>query len=50
VHLAEALARAVRDGDRTWLEAAATFEDGLHNQEVLDAVRRADATRRWEAV
>lgn len=50
VQLAEALARAVRDGDMTWLEPAATFEDGLHNQEVLDAVRRADATRRWEAV
>ncbi len=50
VHLAEALARAVRDGELHWLEPAATFEDGLHNQEVLDAVRRAHASRRWEAV
>ncbi len=50
VHLAEALVRAVRDGDLSWLEPAATFEDGLHNQEVLDAVRRAHTTRQWEAV
>jgi len=50
VHLAEALARAVRDGDMTWLEPAATFEDGLHNQEILDAVHSAQVTRRWEAV
>ncbi len=50
VHLAEALARAVRDGDMSWLDPAATFEDGLHNQEVLDAVRRAHAGQRWEAV
>ncbi len=50
VHLAEALARAVRDGDRSWLEPAATFEDGLYNQEVLDAVRKSHATRQWETV
>ncbi len=50
VHLAEALARAVRDGDMKWLEPAATFEDGLHNQEVLDAIRRSHASQRWEAV
>ncbi len=50
VHLAEALARAVRDGDRSWLAPAATFEDGLHNQEVLDAVRKSHATRQWETV
>ncbi len=50
VHLAEALARAVRDGDRRWIAEGATFEDGLHNQEVLDAVRRSHVTRQWETV
>ncbi len=50
VHLAEALARAVRDGDMRWLAPAATMEDGLHNQEVLDAVRRSHASGQWEAV
>ncbi len=50
VHLAEALARAIRDGDMSWLAPASTFEDGLHNQEVLDAVRKAHATRQWQTV
>ncbi len=50
VHLAEALAHAIRDGDASWLEPGATFEDGLHNQEVLDAIRKAHVTRQWQTV
>lgn len=49
VHLADALARALR-GEREAIRHGATFEDGLHNQEVLDAVRRSHATRQWQVV
>ena len=47
--LGRALKAALDDGDRSALAAAATFEDGLAQQRVLDAVRRSDANDgRWE--
>jgi predicted dehydrogenase len=47
VHLARAL-RAALQGDRAALASAATFEDGLAQQKVLDAARRSNATDgRW---
>ncbi len=49
VHLADALARALQ-GDDHALAGAATFEDGLHNQEVLDAIRQSHMTRQWQTV
>jgi predicted dehydrogenase len=39
--LARALKRAIDDGDRSLLAPAATFEDGLAHQRVLDAARRS---------
>ncbi len=47
--LGRALRRAIDDGDRSALKAAATFEDGLAQQQVLDAARRSavDAGR-WQ--
>src|SRR5205823_740904 len=44
-----ALRRALDDGDRSALAHAATFEDGLAQQRVLDAARRSHgAGGRWE--
>ncbi len=50
-HLGLALRRAIDDGDRSALAPAATFEDGLAQQRVLDAARRSHAAGgRWEEV
>lgn len=49
--LGEALRVAIDDGDRAALAPAATFEDGLQQQRVLDAARRSNANDgRWEGV
>lgn len=48
-HLGVALKRALDDGDRHALDPAATFEDGLAQQRVLDAARRSHREGgRWE--
>lgn len=43
---ARELVGALREG-RTFVEGAATFEDGWRNQLVLDAARRSHEERRW---
>jgi predicted dehydrogenase len=49
--LGQALRAAIDDGDRKALAPAATFEDGLAQQRVLDAARRsAENEGRWEAI
>jgi predicted dehydrogenase len=49
--LAQAIKRALDDDDSEALARAATFEDGLAQQRVLDAARRSDANDgRWERV
>jgi predicted dehydrogenase len=49
--LGVALRRALDEGDRHALAPAATFEDGLAQQRVLDAARRSHAAGgRWENV
>jgi predicted dehydrogenase len=46
--LAQALKAALDDGDREALKAAATFEDGLAQQRVLDTARQSAANEgRW---
>lgn len=51
IHLGRALRAALDDGDRGALSPAATFEDGLAQQRVLDAARRSSANDgRWESV
>lgn len=45
-HLARETAQALRE-DRTEIAHAATFADGLHCQEVIDAVQRSHAEERW---
>ncbi|HET7435809.1 MAG TPA: Gfo/Idh/MocA family oxidoreductase [Thermoanaerobaculia bacterium] len=51
LHLGHALRTALDNGDRTALAPAATFEDGLAQQRVLDAARRSNANDgRWERV
>jgi predicted dehydrogenase len=45
VYLGRALQRALDDGDRAALEPAATFLDGLRQQQVLDAGRRSARNR-----
>lgn len=51
VHLGRALAAALDSGDRQALSPAATFEDGLAQQRVLDAARLSQANcGRWENV
>jgi predicted dehydrogenase len=51
LHLGRALKRALDDGDRTALSPAATFEDGLAQQRVLDAARASHANEgRWVEV
>jgi predicted dehydrogenase len=50
-HLGIALRRALDEGDRSALAPAATFEDGLAQQRVLDAARRSHrAGGGWEKV
>lgn len=41
----QALCQAIEEG--TTVQGAATFEDGLRNQRVLDAVKQATQERRW---
>lgn len=49
--LGTALKHALDDGDRSALAPAATFEDGLAQQRILDAARRSDREGgRWERV
>lgn len=49
--LGRALRAALDDGDRSALSLAATFEDGLAQQKVLDAARRSsDHEGRWVRV
>lgn len=49
--LGKALKKAIDDGDATALAPAATFEDGLKQQRVLDAARASDANEgRFEKV
>lgn len=51
VYLGRALAAALNGGDREALSPAATFEDGLAQQRVLDAGRRSHGNGgRWEKV
>jgi predicted dehydrogenase len=51
LHLGRALKRALDDGDRSGLAAAATFDDGLAQQRVLDAARASEANDgRWMGV
>jgi predicted dehydrogenase len=45
--LAHALRAALDDGDRSALALAATFEDGLAQQRVLDAARASSASGGW---
>ncbi len=50
LHLGRALRAALDDGDRSALAPAATFEDGLIQQRVLDAARRSASDGGWAAV
>jgi len=50
LHLGRALRAAIDDGDRRALARAATFDDGLMQQRVLDAARTASASGGWVAV
>jgi predicted dehydrogenase len=47
LHLGRALRVALDEGDRTALAPAATFEDGLMQQRVLDAARRSASDGGW---
>lgn len=49
-HLALALRAALDDGDRSALAPAATFEDGLAQQRVLDAARASSSSGGWVTV
>lgn len=51
LYLGRALARACDQGDRSALGPAATFQDGLEQQRVLDTARKSHANSgRWEVV
>ena len=50
LHLGRALRAALDDGDPDALAPAATFEDGLMQQRVLDAARRSSVNGGWAAV
>lgn len=50
LHLGQALRAALDDGDRAALAPAATFEDGLMQQRVLDAARRSASDGCWSPV
>ena len=47
LHLGRALRAAIDDGDRSALAPAATFEDGLMQQRVLDAARKSASEGGW---
>ncbi len=48
-HLAREAVQALREG-RSEISHAATFTDGWHCQQVLDAIRRSSDERRWVTV
>ncbi len=50
LHLGRALRAALDEGDPEALAPAATFEDGLMQQRVLDAARRSSANGGWAEV
>jgi predicted dehydrogenase len=50
LHLGRALRAALDDDDRSALSPAATFEDGLMQQRVLDAARRSSVAGGWVTV
>jgi predicted dehydrogenase len=50
LHLGHALRAALDEGNREALSPAATFEDGLMQQRVLDAARRSAAEGGWVGV
>lgn len=50
LHLGHALRAALDEGNREALSPAATFEDGLMQQRVLDAARKSAADGGWVAV
>ncbi len=50
LHLGRALRAAIDDGDRDALARAATFEDGLMQQRVLDAARKSSESGGWIAL
>jgi predicted dehydrogenase len=50
LHLGRALRAAMDEGDRNALAPAATFEDGLMQQRVLDAARRSSVNGGWATV
>jgi hypothetical protein len=50
LHLGRALRAALDEGDREALTPAASFEDGLQQQRVLDAARRSALNGGWAAV
>ena len=50
LHLGRALRAALDDGDLAALSPAATFNDGLAQQRVLDAARRSSASGTWSIV
>ncbi len=47
LHLGRALRAALDDGDRSALASAATFQDGLVQQRVLDAARKSASDGGW---
>lgn len=49
-HLALALRAALDEGDRSALAPAATFEDGLMQQRILDAARMSSSSGGWISV
>ncbi len=50
LHLGRALRAALDEGDRAALAPAATFDDGLQQQRVLDAARKSASDGGWVAV
>ena len=51
IYLGRALARAIGQRDRSALEPGATFEDGLRQQQTLDAARRSSENGgTWEKI
>ncbi|MGH9839178.1 MAG: Gfo/Idh/MocA family protein [Blastocatellia bacterium] len=48
-HLARETVQALREG-RSEISHAATFTDGWHCQQVIDAIRRSSVERRWVTV
>lgn len=50
LHLGRALRAAIDDGDRDALAPAATFEDGLMQQRVLDAARTSSVNGGWVVI